>query len=215
MFGFIYALIVICAIVILDIQHKLENKESKNKAIKEGRDWYLDYRGASRLVNGDILVWGKKLPNGERVLVDLAGTVVKNYDHAEKMANIKNANEYLKSINFPVIFIGCMDDIYPDKARKGIFQGVYEKTAVFLDEKTGYHYIAVKWNGEWVFLCIEERRMCSLCGGPSENAKCFIDRLNERYAEYGHFFYATEHDYFIENGRNGNLTFLHEKRRYT
>lgn len=144
MFGLLYTLFVTLGYVKKEFTESIEN--SKYKKIYKNTDGltYTDTKGRSRLLSTNEIVFYTHSPNGEYILENISGEIIKNFTLEERQQKQKNSKEaaiYNQSSTY------CIDenDHHNDWVCKG---------KRFKDFKTGNIYVIRNIQGKYYYMDI-------------------------------------------------------------
>lgn len=149
-FGAIYALIWGVAKFTNEIKDVSGEIKRRDAAETEGSPVYGDRRGLLRRVDNNKPCNFPHLDkNGDKIIDDWDGNVVRNFDKPERLRKVSEAKAKYNYTNL----IGCVADVCPELLKNEKWKHVYRDTCVFymkdpLDEKK---YIGRKFLREKVF----------------------------------------------------------------
>ena len=145
MFGLLYyAITGICKIA-NDIVHINENIKEQNRAIRENKDIYIDYRGFPRQLGTNKTVYHQTI-NGDRCLTYGNGEVVRNYSKEFRDAREKeNLEKAIKNGDSVYLYK------FPDQNKKDLgykfFHEMIYKNYIYKDIKNGNEYVIASVSG--------------------------------------------------------------------
>jgi len=85
MFGLIYTALTTLGIITNEIKESLDNKECKEKYKNIDGLTYTDSKGHSRMLSNNKMVFYTHNSNGDYILEDLSGNVIKNFSLEKRM----------------------------------------------------------------------------------------------------------------------------------
>lgn len=135
MFAFFYVTAVTICKVISGTKNYITNKISRNDAIKNNKTGYWDTNGAYKDPMTDDQIHYENLKNGDRVLMNLKGDVLRNIDEEQRLSTIVNKNISLVKESSPVVLLGRFEDVCPNKLNKGICKHVPNRAAVYTNRE--------------------------------------------------------------------------------
>ena len=141
LFGLFFVGINIFARAAVGIDNWKRDDEARAKAKRTGDTTYFDHRGTMRLLGTNEPVFNGRLPNGERILKRIDGSVAINLDADRRRQELNEANIKIHEEGEAddVYLIGNMRDIFPDsypapnyRENKKYYKGdVYGVTALY------------------------------------------------------------------------------------
>jgi hypothetical protein len=145
MFGFLYTLFVTLGYIKKEFTESIENNECKQIYKNIDGLTYTDTKGCSRLLSTNELVFYTHLPNGDYILEDLSGKVIKNFtleNRQRKQIELKNEAAFSMNSTY------CIDE--------NNYKNDYIcKGKRFKDLKTGDIYVIRNIKGRYYYMDIK------------------------------------------------------------